>query len=350
LRRRSGRAASPTSTSVGTLVRIEGRGFPEAPLPRVLVGGVPAPVLGAAAGGGSLTLRLPQVTAEEPLELAVVRADGQGCAAPAYVRVLPPGPPVLRAVDPLPIRVSAGSTQIVTVSLSGHAPPGGALVTLALEGCDVACPSSVLVPPYGLEATFATTAGKVPGSGRIVATWGRAVEVPVTVLPAPGASSKEVDLTGWTLVQTDSARAFLLPAGTILHRGGAILVARKSSRSAFEAFWGVTLAKEVTFIDGADQFPSLNGDETFSLLSPTGALVDGPTPKLVAGRNLQRKAGSPAGLLSSWLDVQAAPGDATPGVPGPGVFDGAIRITEIADPSASGQFPYEFVEIAWDAP
>jgi hypothetical protein len=136
----------------------------------------------------------------------------------------------------------------------------------------------------------------------------------------------------------------------VLRRGGTVVVARSAPRVTFEAFWGTTLGSGVVYVDSGDRLPSLNGDETFALVGPSGAVVDGPTPKLVAGRNLRRRPGSPAGAAASWIDAPALPGDATPGDAGPGVGDGAVRITEIADPAGSGQFPCEFIEIAWDAP
>jgi len=342
--------AGPLAASAGSLVRIAGRGFSRFPLPAVLLGGRPASVVAVGAGGESLSVILPAAAGEEPLEACVVNPDGQACAAPGYCRVLPPGPPVVRTVEPSPIRTTAGSPRSVTVSLTGHAPAGGAEIALSVEGCDASVPATVRVPPYELEATFDVLAGMVPGPGRLIANYGRDVEAPVEILPLPSSSSKEIDLSGWKLVQTDSARSFVLPAGTLLKRGGAVVVARNSPKATFAAFWGVTLGEEVLFIDSGDRFPSMNGDETFSLVGPSGAVVDGPTPKMVAGRNLHRKPGAPAGAASSWIDLLAVAGDATPGVPGPGVGDGAVRITEIADPAGSGQFIHEFVEISWDAP
>ncbi len=340
----------PLEASTGTLVRIDGRGFSEAPFPAVLLGGRAVPVHSVAAGGVSLTVRLPPAPTDGPVEAAVVNPDGQACAAPALVRVLPPGPPVVRSVDPFPIRTTAGSTRFVTVSLSGHAPPEGAIVSLSVTGCDAAVPAAVAIPPHGLTATFEVFAGLVPGPGRLLAAYGRTVEAPVEVLPLPGASSSEIDLSGWKIIQTDSPRSLLLPQGTVLRKGGTVVVSRSAPKAAFEVFWGATLGGGTVYVDSGDRLPSLNGDETFSLVGPSGAVVDGPTPKLVAGRNLRRRAGAPAGAASSWIDQAALPGDATPGDPGPGVGDGAVRITEIADPAGSGQFPCEFVEIAWDAP
>lgn len=341
---------APLAASTGSLVRVAGRGFSRWPVPAVLLGGRSLSVVSVGPGGESLSVILPVSAPEEPLELCVVNPDGQACAAPGYVRVLPPGPPVVRDLDPSPIRTTTGSPRSVTVSLTGHAPAEGAVVTLAVEGCDAAVPATVRVPPFELEATFDLLAGAVPGPGRLLASFGREVEAPVEVMAIPGIATKEIDLSGWKLVQTDSARTFLLPQGTVLARGGCVVVARNSPKASFEAFWGVTLAAGTVFIDSGDKFPSLNGDETFSLVGPSGAVVDGPTPKLVAGRNLHRKPGAPAGAASSWLDLAAIPGVATPGVPGAGVGDGAVRITEIADPSGSGQFIHEFVEISWDAP
>jgi hypothetical protein len=342
--------ASALGASPGSLVRFRGRGFSVAPLPAVLLDGGAVEVLSVAAGGESLSLILPSLPPGEPLEAVVVNPDGQACVAPGYLRVLPPGPPVVQAIEPSPVRTTAGSPRTVTLSLSGHAPPGGATVALSVEGCDATVPATVAVPAYGLEATFELLGGSVPGPGRLLATFGRTLEAPVEVLPLPGSSTVEIDLSGWKLVQTDSSRSFLLPPGTIVRRGGTVVVARNAGKAAFEAFWGIPLGPDVAYVDSGDRFPSMNGDETFSLVGPSGSVVDGPTPKLAAGRNLRRKPGAPAGSPSSWIDLPAAPGDATPGIPEQGVGDGAVRISEIADPSGSGQFVYEFLELTWDAP
>jgi hypothetical protein len=341
------RRDAPLASGAGTLVLLEGRGFSAAPLPTVILGGGPALVLSVDPGGRSLAVRLPLAAPDGPLDAAVVNPDGQACAAPDYVRVVPPGPPEVLALRPVPVAVTAGQEVSVTVAISSPAPVGGAPVALTLEGGFASCPAEVRVPPYGLEATFPVTAGKKPGTGRLLATYGRTVEAPVEVRPTPGPT--EIDLSGWRIVQTDSSRTFVIPDGTRLRRGASLVVARNAARTAFEAFWGATLPADAVYLDSGDRFPSLNGDETFTLLDGAGQAVDGPTPKLVPGRLRRRRPGTEAGTMSSWIDLAAVPGDATPGAAEGQVGDGALRITEVADPPATGQFVHEFVEVSWDA-
>jgi hypothetical protein len=338
---------APLAAAAGSLVTLEGRGISAAPRATVLLGGVPATVISVDPGGRSVAVRLPLAAPAEPLEAALVNPDGQACAAPAYVRVVPPGPPEVLSLRPVPVEVVAGQAVSVTVAISSPAPVAGAPVALVVEGDVAACPAEVRVPPYGLEATFTVTAGKKPGTGRLLATYGRTLEAPIEVKPTPGPT--EVDLSGWRIVQTDSARTFTIPAGTRLRRGACLVVGRNAPRPAFEAFWGSNLGADAVYFDSGDKFPSLNGDETFTLLDAAGLAVDGPTPKLVPGRVRRRKPGTEAATMSSWIDLAALPGDATPGAPEGLVGDGALRVTEVADPSASGQFVYEFVEVSWDA-
>jgi hypothetical protein len=296
--------------------------------------------------GRTLALLLPEASTDGPREVAVLNPDGQAALRPSYLRVLPPGPPRVLAIAPVPLSVTAGQTATVTVTLTAPAPAEGAAVALSVEGDLASTPTEVLVPPFGTGASFEVAAGRKIGTGRLLATFGRTLEDPLEVLPVPGPD--EIDVSGWRLVQTDSARTFTIPPGTRLRRGASLVLARKAPQASFEAFWAAALGPDTVYFDSGDKFPSLNGDETFTLLDADGAVVDGPTPKLVAGRNWRRKPGTPAGLASSWIDVAAIPGGATPGRPEGGVGDGVVRITEIADPPGTGQFVDEFVEISWD--
>jgi hypothetical protein len=47
----------------------------------------------------------------------------------------------------------------------------------------------------------------------------------------------DLDISGWRLVQTNSAITYTLPAGTRIPSSGYVVIARNASKSAFEAFW-----------------------------------------------------------------------------------------------------------------
>jgi hypothetical protein len=336
---------APLEGTAGGLLRLRGRNLSAAPRASVRLGGLPAETVGAGPGEEYLDVILPGTPSEGALDVAVVNPDGQAWSAPGVVRVLPRGASFSLGLFPRAAEVAPGGRVAVRVRLGGPAPPEGAVVALSVEGVAATLPASVALAPYAYEAVFEVTAGTAPGAGRVVATWNGTASLALRVL-GPDAPT-EIDLSGWSLVQTSSARTFILPEGTRLHPGGTVVVARKSARAAFEAFWGVTLGSEVVYFDSGDTFPSLNGAETFSLADPAGHVVDGPTVALVAGRAYRRKPGEPAGADSSWDEGVAVPGAADPGV-APEPAGAGLYVSEIADPGATGAFVYEFVEVCWD--
>ncbi len=332
----------PAAALAGTAVRLAGRGFAEGPAPTVLVGDRPAEVTGIGPGGAYLDVRLPSAEPGTVADIVVVNPDGQSCEGTALVRWLSPGPPLVRGFLPPAATLMPGSALPVNVTLSALAPAEGVEVVLESDGGPFTAPASVRVPPFASEGTFDLVAGPVPGKGVLTAALGTSVSLAVEVVSPP--SSTDLDLSGWRLVQTDTARTWALPAGTRLAPGQTLVVARNAPRGPFETFWNVTLGSGVVFLDSGDRFPSFNGDETVSLQGASGLLVDGPTPKLVAGTGHRRIPGSPPGPASSWIADVAAPSTCTPGLPAPGEWSG-ISITEYADPAGTGNFVYEFLEI-----
>lgn len=156
-----------------------------------------------------------------------------------------------------------------------------------------------------------------------------------------------VDLSGFSVSQTDSDREIVIPDGTIIPVGGALVVGRNATLGEFEDFWGVTLGDDVVYIDGIDVFPACNGDETFTLRSPLRTIVDGPTPALTISTLLERTdASMPADNEGAWVSSALPNSDATPGTGvDAGGETGVPYISEIVDATGSGNFAYEFVEI-----
>lgn len=151
----------------------------------------------------------------------------------------------------------------------------------------------------------------------------------------------EVDLSGWTVEQANSARTFTLPANTLVPAGGVVVIGRDASRAQFEAYWG-PLGDDVVYFDANDEFPAINGDETFALRDG-GATIDGPTPALQAGTTVRRDDLAEAGSWTVAGERNADPGTGHPDPGASGVF-----LTEASDASGSGNFVYEFVELqAW---
>ena len=157
---------------------------------------------------------------------------------------------------------------------------------------------------------------------------------------------------GASIMQTSSDRTFPVPDGLSIPGGSYLIVGRNADQATFEAHYGVTLAPNVFYINGMDQFPSMNGDETFTIFND-GGIADGPTnpPVSSSARNMQRlNAALPASEVASW----AVSGDNTHVTPGTSIMttDGTqgLVISEINDEQGSGMYIFEYIEIYCDYP
>jgi len=161
------------------------------------------------------------------------------------------------------------------------------------------------------------------------------------------AATRTVDLSGYVLVQTESDREFVLPAGTVVPEGGYVVVGREATADAFAGFWGIAWADDVVYLDSGDALPIINGDETFTLRDPGGAVVDGPSVAMLASTAMVRTdADAAASEASAWQSVETPNDGATPGSGDDvGGDSGVPYISEVADATGNGNFPFEFVEI-----
>lgn len=157
-----------------------------------------------------------------------------------------------------------------------------------------------------------------------------------------------VDLGGFIINQAGAGCQLALPEPLEVSRGGSVIIARDSTKGAFEAFWGVTLPPETVFINSQDNCPRINGDESYVLRDSAGASVDGPTPVMGEHENLRRiKASLAAGDAASWTIASDSPANADPGVTPADNLE-AIYISEISDADGSGNFVFEFIELGVD--
>ncbi len=186
-----------------------------------------------------------------------------------------------------------------------------------------------------------TESDSTGSSGEDTATGESTTDAGDTETPA------DVDLSGYTIIQTDSAREFVIPDGTSVPPGTAIVIGRGASQATFENFWGTSWGDEVVYFEGADAFPTINGDETYSLLAPDLSVVDGATPALGVGTSMARtNAGIDASNDAAWETVLLPNSDSTPGVTNAqGGVSGQPYISEYADTIGGGNFDFEFVEI-----
>ena len=165
-----------------------------------------------------------------------------------------------------------------------------------------------------------------------------------------GSAGEPLDVSGWTIIQTDTARTFELPEGTVLMPGDSIVIGRLATPTQFENFWGTSLGEHVLYFDGEDDFPVINGLETYHIEDDLGAVVDGPTPAMVSGDNHQRDDAAMAGSdpLAWTVSSQS---EATPGLAETAPASAAtVVITEISDATGNGNYVYEFVELTYVAP
>src|SRR6266542_3146977 len=154
-----------------------------------------------------------------------------------------------------------------------------------------------------------------------------------------------VDVSGWTLTQANATLTYTIPAGTVIPSKGYLIVARNATKSAFQTFWGRTLASNVVYINSVDHMPQINGSETYTLKNAAGTTIEGTTVAMDtnAGFDFQRATCGAIGTLSSWTHVAA--GSATPGTGGLNGCNRGAFINEFSDAIGTGNYVYEFIEI-----
>ncbi len=279
------------------------------------------------------------------------KVAGQTSDVSCDVRVLAANEiPAVAAISPAEAKVPVGGDAKLDVLLSFPAPTLGLEATVTTSGGELDAPATVSFAANGLTASFSIKAGSKAGTMTItVATSAGKASATLNVVEA---SSLQTDVSGYKLIQTASAKTFVLPKGTVLGAGTTLIVGRNSDKAAFEAFWKVTLPPGTIYINSKDSFPSINGDETFTMQDGAGKVVDGPTVAMgkPAVSNFQRKQPiGAANVAASWTVGAAGPGVSKPGtgcaVGGDGVF-----ISEFSDAIGTGAFAYEFVEICFAGP
>ena len=166
------------------------------------------------------------------------------------------------------------------------------------------------------------------------------------------ANGQGLDLSGYKLIQANSTVNLTIPVGTIIPQGGYVVFGRNTTQAAFEAAWGVTLGANVVYINGtavvgANGFPVINGDETFTLQNASSVTIDGPTIAMPASPGAQSiRRVSPiasANAEGSWTRNAMATGN-----PGSGMVTtntGSLIISEFSDAAV---FNNEFLELFYD--
>ena len=158
-----------------------------------------------------------------------------------------------------------------------------------------------------------------------------------------------VSIGGWRIVQANSSLTYFIPAGTSIPSNGYVVIGRNATKAQFEAFWGVTLGANVVYLNSGDTMPQINGSETYDLRNASNQRVDGLTVAMAsgAGQSLKRtNACGNANKSSSWSRLASSTGNPGAGAPAP-CGKGAF-ISEFSDALGTGNYIYEFVELAND--
>jgi hypothetical protein len=180
-----------------------------------------------------------------------------------------------------------------------------------------------------------------------------AATVVVTLSPlaaAPAAAQTAIDIGGWKLVQQNSTQTETFAAGTLIQPNGYLVLARYATKAQFEAYYGVTLGSNVTYLThtgSSTGVPQINGGETFQLFNASSISVDGPTPALPASAPAHAyHRDDPGQPPWSSIDTSPTPGS---GVVAPDNTGSGVVITEVNDStSGTNAYYYEFVELYYD--
>jgi hypothetical protein len=155
-----------------------------------------------------------------------------------------------------------------------------------------------------------------------------------------------INISGYKIVQANSALTYTIPAATTIASKGYVIIGRNATKTAFQTFWGVTLAANVIYLNAADTMPQINGSETYTLQNASSVTLDGPSVAMASagGESLKRLNGcGAANLATSWSRVASSTGN--PGTGAPAACNKGVYISEFSDALGTGNFVYEFVEI-----
>lgn len=310
-------------------------------------GGVPATPHATYSNQSSATIAEALASGTYYYYVHAIQADGHDLwSAPMWITYQGGGggdttAPVTSITAPVNGAIVSGTTSVTADATDDV---GVTRVEFLLDG---ALQSTDTTAPY---AWSWDTAGSLNAAHLLVArafdaanNAGTSLSVSVTVSNGGGGSA--ADVSGWQITQANAVYQYILPAGTTIPADGYLVVARQADKAAFEAFWGVTLGSNATFLNSAGGMPVINGDENYSLYNAVNALVDGPSAAqpASAARSVQRV--DPCG--ATWNTVLESSANAGSGA-GAGC-GGGVKLNEHSDASGTGNYIYEFIELHNDS-
>jgi len=146
----------------------------------------------------------------------------------------------------------------------------------------------------------------------------------------PAASAQNLDISGWSLDQTSSTRSYTIPDGTSVVPGSYVIICRDMDQGDFEAYFGVSLGPDVTYLRSSNSAPMINGAETYTLRDAGGTAQDGPTDAIGATKKSYHRADPETQAFSS---IDEAPSPAS-GVEAPDAVTSGLVISEVTDVGA----------------
>jgi hypothetical protein len=239
---------------------------------------------------------------------------------------------------------AGGSTVSATVSVTANASDnvGVTKVEFLLDGV---LQSTDTASPYAWSwnTTTATNAAHTLTAKAYDAANNVATSSAVSVTVSNGTP---IDVGGYKVVQANSALTYTIPSGTIIPSRGYVIIGRNATKAQFQTFWGVTLAANVIYLNGADLMPQINGSETYTLRNAANVTLDGATIAMASagGESIRRLNGcGAANLAGSW--TRGATSTANPGSGAPAACNKGVYLSEFADALGTGNYIYEFVEL-----
>jgi hypothetical protein len=307
-------------------------------------GGIPAAAYASVANQSTMTLNETLTSGTYWYYVHAVQADGHDVwSSPMWITYQAGGGGDLQAPVTSITAPANGATVSGTVSVTASATDnvGVSRVEFWLDG---ALQSTDTTSPYAWSWTVGAATGTHTLQSKAfdaANNTGSSAIVSVTI-----SSGVPVNIGGYKLLQANAALTYTIPAGTTIPSKGYVIVGRNATKAQFETFWGVTLAANVVYLNGADTMPQLNGSETYTLQNAASTTLDGPSVAMVSagGESLKRLNGcGAANLAASWSRVASSTGNPGTGAPAP--CNKGVYISEFSDALGTGNFIYEFVEI-----
>jgi hypothetical protein len=307
-------------------------------------GGIPAAAYATVANQSTMTLNETLTSGTYWYYVHAVQADGHDVwSSPMWITYQAGGGGDIQAPVTSITAPANGATVSGTVSVTASATDnvGVSRVEFWLDG---ALQSTDTTSPYAWSWTVGAATGTHTLQSKAfdaANNSGSSAVVSVTI-----SSGVPVNIGGYKLLQANAALTYTIPAGTTIPSKGYVIVGRNATKAQFQTFWGVTLAANVVYLNGADTMPQLNGSETYTLQNAASTTLDGPSVAMASagGESLKRLNGcGAANLAASWSRVASSTGN--PGTGAPAACNKGVYISEFSDALGTGNFIYEFVEI-----